>query len=195
MNERDKAIISDLERFRCLMRDDIIDLHFGNIKNSVDQANKVLKRLRRDGHIECSTSQRMYMYFPKPSIKKDSAKIHHFLAIARLYKQLKEIETPRIFEVEPKYGKGNPEPDVFMIWKRTPFYVEIQRSVYSHKVMTDKMKRYERYWASEEWKNESWQPADKKIFPLVWILSDTVYNIDVPFRVYQTKTVEEMLRK
>lgn len=193
MNERDKAIISDLERFRCLMRDDIVELHFKDIKNSVDRANKVLKRLRRDGHIDCSTSQRMYMYFPKPSIKKDSAKISHFQAIVQFYKQVSAIEKPRIFIVEPKYGKGNPEPDIFMIWRRTPFYVEIQRSIYSQKVMTEKMKRYERYWISEEWKNELWQPTNKKVFPLIWMLSDTTYNIDTPFKVFQTRTVNELL--
>ena len=193
MNERDKAIISDLERFRCLMRDDIVELHFKDIKNSVDRATKVLKRLRRDGHIDCSTSQRMYMYFPKPSIKKDSAKISHFQAIVQFYKQVSAIDKPRIFIVEPKYGKGNPEPDIFMIWRRTPFYVEIQRSVYSQKVMTEKMKRYERYWISEEWKNELWQPTNKKVFPLIWMLSDTSYNIDTPFKVYQTRTVDELV--
>lgn len=193
MNERDKAIISDLERFRCLMRDDIVELHFKDIKNSVDRANKVLKRLRRDGHIDCSTSQRMYMYFPKPSIKKDSAKISHFQAIVQFYKQVSVVEKPRTFIVEPKYGKGNPEPDIFMIWRRTPFYVEIQRSVYSQKVMTEKMKRYERYWISEEWKNELWQPTNKKVFPLIWMLSDTTYNIDTPFKVFQTRTVNELL--
>ena len=194
MNERDRAIISDLERFRCLQRDDIVDLHFKGIKNGVDRANKVLKRLRRDGYIDCSTERRMYMYFPKPSIKKDSAKIAHFQAIAKFYKEASVIEKPRIFIVEPKYGKGNPEPDVFMIWRRTPFYVEIQRSVYSNKVMTEKMNRYERYLNGAAWKQESWQPIDKKIFPFVWILSETTYNIDTPFKVLQTRTVADLGR-
>lgn len=47
MNARDKAIVSDLVRFRCLSRDDIAELHFSNIKNPITQANMVLKRLRR----------------------------------------------------------------------------------------------------------------------------------------------------
>ncbi|MDT9027477.1 hypothetical protein [Rossellomorea yichunensis] len=43
-----------------------------------------------------------------------------------------------------------------MIWKRAPFFVEIQRSVYSHKIMSEKVDRYEAYRLSGEWKNEAW---------------------------------------
>ena len=33
MKNRDKAIIKDLQRFRCMSRDDIIDLHFQGLKS------------------------------------------------------------------------------------------------------------------------------------------------------------------
>lgn len=171
MIPRDKAIIADLERFRCLTRNDIADLHFSNVKNPIKEANTVLKRLRRDGLISCSTERRMYTYFPVPGIKKDSAKLNHFLAIVGFYRQIRKHAQPYTFEVEPKLGgKGLPEPDVFTIWRGAPWYVEIQRSVYSERQWTDKMNRYEKYYVSGEWEKADWQPKDKKIFPYVWIV-------------------------
>ncbi len=171
MNERDKAIIADLERFRCLTRDDVAELHFSKLKNPIKEANNALLRMRRDGRIGVSKERRMYIYFPVPSIKKDSAKLNHFLAIADFYKQLCKIEKPRTFDVEPKLGgKGNPEPDAFAIWRGAPWYIEIQRSVYSEKQWTEKLNRYERYYIGGEWEKAEWQPAERKVFPYVWVV-------------------------
>lgn len=75
MRKRDLAILKDLERFRCMTRDDIINLHFAGLKNPVTCANTVLKRLRRDGHIEVNTDFQPYIYFLSPSpINQDVAK-------------------------------------------------------------------------------------------------------------------------
>lgn len=194
MNSRDKAIISDLVRFRCMTRDDLAELHFGKLKNPIKDTNTVLKRLRRDRIIDCSKEWRQYVYFPIPSIKKDSAKINHFLAIVDFYKQLQKFESPEIFVVEPKYGKGQPEPDIFMTWREAPWFVEIQRSVYSDKVMKEKFARYAQYYHGEQWKLEAWQPDDKKkVFPRVWIVSETKYNIEAPFKVVQSVDVASFL--
>ena len=103
---------------------------------------------------------------PSP-IKKDSAKIPHFLKIVELYVDIIRHQAPQSFIVEPKYGRGYMESDIFIIWKRAPFFVEIQCSVYSHKVMREKLDRYEAYRFSGEWKNNSWQPHDRKVFPVV----------------------------
>lgn len=179
MKKRDLAILNDLQRFRCLTRDDIIDLHFKDLKQPVTSCNTVLKRLRRDGYIEVSTRQLPYIYFASPSpIKKDSTKIPHFLKIVDFYKSCTKFALPSTFIVEPKYGKGYMEPDVFMTWKKTPFFVEIQRSVYSDKVMTEKVKRYDNYYFSNEWQKEPWQPQNKKVFPAVIIITDTRYRIE-----------------
>jgi hypothetical protein len=152
MRKRDLAILNDLKRFRCLTRDDIIDLHFSDLKQPVTCCNTVLKRLRRDGYIEVSTKQQPYVYFVSPSpIKKDSTKLPHFLKIAEFYKSLIKYAEPKSFIVEPKYGKGFMEPDAFMLWKRAPFFVEIQRSVYSDNVMNEKVSRYEAYYMSNDW--------------------------------------------
>lgn len=197
MNKRDLAILNDLQRFRCLTRNDIIDLHFSNLKQPVTGCNTVLKRLRRDGYIEVSTNFQPFVYFPSPSpIKKDSAKIPHFLKIVEFYKSLLKYEEPRSFIVEPKYGKGYMEPDSFMIWRKSPFFIEIQRSVYSDKVMQEKIKRYEEYYLSNEWQQEPWQPETKKVFPTVLILTDSRYTIDSSYvRFIQIQNIGQLVNQ
>ncbi|MGD6879286.1 replication-relaxation family protein [Bacillus infantis] len=194
MKTRDMAILNDLQRFRCLSRDDIIDMHFQGLKQPVTSCNTVLKRLRRDGYIEVNNDRQPYIYFPAPaSIKKDSAKIPHFLMIAQFYKQALVYDVPKTFIVEPKYGKEYMEPDAFMIWKRAPFFVEIQRSVYSDKVMQEKARRYEAYYHSREWEKEPWQP-EKKAFPVVIMVTDTKYNIASScVRFIQVQSPEQLL--
>ena len=153
MKNRDKAILKDLHRFRCMSRDDIIDLHFQGRKKAVTCCNTVMKRLRRDGSVDANVSQRPYIYFPQPStIRKTSQKIPHFLAIVDVYKQLLQYEKPKVFKVEPKYGKAYMEPDIFTIWRQSPFFIEVQNSVYSKKVMQEKVNRYEFYFHSLEWR-------------------------------------------
>ncbi|UTW70235.1 hypothetical protein KHA80_06380 [Anaerobacillus sp. HL2] len=44
--------------------------------------------------------------------------------------------------IEPKYSKGLMEPDIFMVFNKTPFFVEIQKNHYSN-VMAAKLQRYE----------------------------------------------------
>ncbi|MCA0754884.1 replication-relaxation family protein [Paenibacillus sp. N4] len=187
MIARDKAIIADLERFRVMSRDDVAELHYNHVKNPITEANKTLLRLRRDGLIGVSKERRKYLYFPQHSIKKDSQKVGHFLAILDFYKQMRRHEQPRVFDVEPKVGdKGLPEPDAFAIWKGAPFYIEIQNSIYSAKQMAEKLNRYESYYHSDEWKEAEWQPRDKKIFPYVWIVGGQRYEIGTTsFRVLQ----------
>lgn len=197
MNDRDKGIIADLNRFRFLRGEDIAELYFSHTKHPVTQANIVLKRLRRDGLIKCSTERRKYVYYcAERQVKQDSQKIGHFLSIADFYKDIRRIETPRAFNVEPKLGgKGLPEPDIFMIWKGAPWYVEIQRTRYTDKVMQEKLNRYEQFYLTGLWEQEAWQPAAKKIFPYLWIIGIGEYKINNrPFRVYQGNMAEMMER-
>ncbi|MEK7019583.1 replication-relaxation family protein [Bacillus sp. FSL R9-9410] len=191
MKNRDEAILNDLNRFRCMSRDDIIDLHFKDLKKAVTCCNTVMKRLRRDGHVDANVSQQPYIYFPQPNtIRKTSQKIPHFLAIVDVYKQLIEYEKPKLFKVEPKYGKEFMEPDAFVIWRRAPFFVEFQKSVYSNKVMKNKMERYELYFHSDEWKDQSWQPKDTKISPSILIITEKIYDVSsVNFRIFQFDSI------
>jgi hypothetical protein len=179
-----------------MRRDDIVDLHFGSLKRPVTGANTVLKRLRRDGRIKAATDRHQYLYFAAESnMKQDSMKIPHFLKIVEFYREISKHETPRIFNVEPKFGdKGTVEPDGFMIWRKAPFYVEIQRSVYSAKVFSEKMDRYEAFFHGDTWRQESWQPKERQFFPNIWVIGETRYDIGQrPFRVFQSRNVEEFL--
>ncbi|WP_180231302.1 replication-relaxation family protein [Bacillus thuringiensis] len=197
MNSRDKAILSNLKRFRCMTRDDIIDLHFQGVKNAVTCCNTVMKRLRRDGHVDANISQQPFIYFPQPStIRKTSQKIPHFLGIVDVYKQLIHYEKPKLFKVEPKYGKEFMEPDAFTIWRRSPFFIEVQKSVYSKKIMQDKINRYELYFHSQEWHNESWQPKESKFFPNILIITDKKYDIQFSnLRIFQATSIHDFMNK
>lgn len=193
MNNRDKAIVDDIKRFRVLSRDLIASLHFQHVKYPITAANNVLKRLHRDKQIERSTDRRQYLYFPAEGhIKKDSSKLNHFIQIAEFYRDLCKVEVPKTFIVEPKYEKGFPEPDIFMIWKGAPWHVEIQRTQYSDKQMKEKLQRYDHYFLSNAWQGEAWQRVDKKLFPYLWITGVGKYNIGIrSYKIFQN-TIDEM---
>ncbi|MDF9626839.1 replication-relaxation family protein [Bacillus cereus] len=197
LTNRDKQIIAHLQQFRCMSRNDIIDLHFKNVKNAVTCCNTVTKRLCREEYIDVDTSQRPYVYFPFPSpIRKNSQKIRHFLAIVDVYKQLLQVERPKLFQVEPKYHKGYMEPDIFTIWRKSPFFIEVQKSVYSKAVMQAKIKRYELYFHSLEWQKESWQPKHTTVFPSLLILTDSQYPISSSkFRIFQASSIQRFLEQ
>lgn len=185
MNKRDLQIINDLERFRVMSRNDIIDLYFSHLKNPVNSANTVLKRLVRDGQIKVSKLFNPYVYLPIQSIVKlNSTKIPHFLKIVEVYKQIRKYANPALVQVEPKFKKGLVEPDVFTIIKGTPFFIEIQRNIYSQKVMNDKIKRYEALYYSNEYKN----------FPFIIMVSDIKYKIDSNvLNVFQVRSIDEFM--
>ncbi|VXC69717.1 conserved hypothetical protein [Bacillus mycoides] len=195
MRNRDKAILNDLKRFRCMSRDDIVDLHFNGLKNAVTCCNTVMKRLRRDGHVDANVSQQPFIYFHQPStLRKTSQKIPHFLGIVDVYKQLIHYEKPKLFKVEPKYGRDFMEPDAFTIWRRSPFFIEVQKSVYSKKIMQDKINRYELYFHSQEWHKESWQPKDNKFFPSILIITDKQYDINSSnLRIFQSSSISNFM--
>jgi hypothetical protein len=206
LSQRDKVLIADINRFRVMDRDSIAELHFGHLKRPVNSANSVLKRLVNEGHIRRSTKfGAPYLYLSKEtSLKENSAKIGHFLAILNVYKDILHHGTLDTFQVEPKYGsKGTVEPDVFCIFKkhdmtsRTPFFIEVQQTVYSQKAMMQKLKRYEEFYHSGLIAQEYWQPTDRShVFPIVLIISEHRYAIDgsYPFRVFQAPSFTQFMQ-
>jgi len=188
MNKRDMAIIKDLERFRVMSRDDIAAIHFGKLKNPITSANMVLKRLSRDGKIEVSKSFSPYAYFPAGStMKRNSTKIPHFLSLVDIYRQISHYYTPRTFQIEPKYSKGLAEPDIYTEFNGTPFFIEVQRNVYSQKVMDQKIDRYSALRFSEVFRNRP--------FPIVLMISNTRYEIqNKNVRVFQIESIHEFVR-
>lgn len=198
MRDRDKAILKDLERFRCLSRDEIAELHFQNIKKPITSTNEVMRRLRDRGKVEVITSHAPYVYALDPSpIKKDSQKIQHYHAITSVYlDMIKMRQKPAAFQIEPKFGlKGTIEPDIFTIWSNRAWFIEVQRSVYSIKTWEEKMYRYIDFFKGEEWKRETWQPKDRKVFPYVLILSPSRVALPdgLPFVVMQSPSLTELL--
>lgn len=196
LKQRDRAIIEDLNKFRVMDRDSLAELHFGNLKKPDCAANNVLLRLFREGNIQRSTAFQPYVYFgPDINMKKNSAKIGHFLAILQVYKEMMKQERVSTFLVEPKYGKkGTVEPDIFCLYRRTPFFIEVQNSVYSEKQMAEKLNRYEELFHSSILHNESWQIKEKPIFPHVLILSEQRYAVDhYPFKVFQSNSFTQFV--
>lgn len=176
MKERDQAIMNNLAKFRCMSREDITDIHFSHLKQSVNNTNEVLKRLVRDGLIGVSKQRRMYIYFPSKSIKHNSQKIDHYLAIVQFYRDIRKIREPERFEVEPRFGKkGTVEPDVELIWYKYPFFVEIQRHGFDKSKSFD---LYEKYYLTDEWKELTWQDANNPKFPYVWLYGVGSYKFE-----------------
>jgi hypothetical protein len=195
MRKRDKSILDDIIRFRCMSRDDIKDLYFKHLKNPIGNCNAVLKRMYLQGLIDRNTNMQPYIYFPKEKpIKKDSAKIPHFLEIVKVYKDMISYTKPTMFLVEPKYGKGYMEPDIFTIWKGAPLWIEVQRSHYTDEVMNEKIARYEAFYASGLIKGESWQPKDYPVFPSILIISPVRYPVtSEKIQIMQAKSIKEFM--
>lgn len=191
LSSRDKAIIADVNRFRVMDRDSIAELHFADKKRPINSANNVLKRLVSDGYLRRSTAWGTpYLYLSaESSIKANSAKIPHYLEILNAYKDIK----PATFTVEPKYAKGMAEPDAFFIWRKTPFFLECQRSFYSQKQIDAKFKRYKALYDSGLVFAESWQPANRKVFPYILVLSEVrwLVNGEFPFKVVQAQSFRQ----
>jgi hypothetical protein len=164
-------------------RDSIAELHFEGLKNPKFAANNVLLRLLRDGQIQRSTAFVPYVYFgPETQIKKQSQKIGHFLAILNVYKEMRKLGKLETFLVEPKYGsKGVAEPDIFAMYRNTPFFIEVQKTVYSEKQMNEKLQRYVDFYNTG---------IMAKPFPHILILSDQRYAVDgqYPFKIFQAET-------
>lgn len=188
LTDRDKAIIRDLNRFRVMDRDSIAELHFTALKNPVNAANAVLLRLLREGRIQRSQSYQPYVYFgPDVNMKQNSAKIGHFLAILNVYKEISKHGALETFLVEPKYGgKGTVEPDIFVVFRKTAFFIEVQCSIYSEKQMNAKLDRYVSLCESG---------VMSKPFPHVLIISEHRYGIDneYPFKVFQAQSFTEFM--
>lgn len=187
LTERDRLLIKDLNKFRVMDRDSIAELYFSTLKNPKYSANNVLLRLLRDGQIQRSTAFVPYVYFgPDVEIKKNSAKIGHFLAILDVYKELKRLGNLDAFLVEPKYGRKGEcaEPDIFCLYRETSFFVEVQRTLYSEKQMNEKLDRYIDLFNSG---------IISTPFPHVLILSDQRYALDdhYPFKVFQATSFQQ----
>jgi hypothetical protein len=195
MRQRDKDIINALQQFRAMTRDQLATLFFSQTKNPIRHANEVLKRLRDRGYIEADMNRQPFIYFPKPArIKTNGQKVEHFLKITDFYLQIcrKGEKDLKHFSVEPQFQNVDVRPDILQFWRGSAFFVEIQNTQYTTKVMQQKIARYEAFAHSELWRE--CLPVKVKRFPAVWIVADHKYNVSSEYiRILQTKDVAELL--
>ncbi|MFB7140761.1 hypothetical protein ACFCYN_14000 [Gottfriedia sp. NPDC056225] len=98
-----------------------------------------------------------------------------------------------MYDVEVKLGsKSTVEPDAFMIFNNTPFFVEVQLTHYSKSIMNEKLKRYEAYFHSYEWVSLQWQP-EQPFFPYIVIFSEHHYEIDTFLQVILFKSANDLM--
>jgi hypothetical protein len=137
MIKRDRAILEYLEKFRVLSRDQIAALVCPEVANPKKTANRICKRLARDGYLTIvpQPREKQYLYMPKPPIIKGN--IDHFLEIAQLYIAL---GMPEHFDVEPRFNDY--EPDVYTTVDHQKVCIEVQRSRISDRKMQSKVDEF-----------------------------------------------------
>ncbi|WP_455931211.1 hypothetical protein [Priestia aryabhattai] len=200
LSQRDKDIIAFVNQFRAVDRDSLVNLFFKQLKSPVNACNSVMVRLYRLGLIERTQQYSPTVYLPVDAkIKKNSQKILHFLSILDVYKQMCTYSTPKqiIVEDKPTGQKGGIEPDLFCIFKGSPFWIEIQRNQYSEQKMREKIHLYEEFFFSDEWKTLHWQREDRAaIFPSVILITPVRYAVNSDhIRIIQVASIHELMEK
>jgi len=200
LSQRDKDIIAFIHQFRAVDRDSLVDLFFKQLKSPVNACNSVMVRLYRLGLIERTQQYSPTVYLPVDAkIKKNSQKILHFLSILDVYKQMYSYSLPKnvIVEDKPTGKKGGIEPDLFCIFKGSPFWIEIQRNQYSEQKMHAKINLYEDFFFSDDWKSLHWQPEDRPaLFPSVILITPVRYAVSSDhIRIIQVASIHELMEK
>ncbi|MBE5101615.1 hypothetical protein [Priestia aryabhattai] len=200
LSQRDKDIIGFINQFRAVDRDSLVELFFSRLKSPVNACNSVMIRLYRLGLVERTQQYSPTVYLPMGAkIKKNSQKILHFLSVLDVYKQMCTYSAPKqvIVEDKPTGRKGGIEPDLFCIFKGSPFWIEIQRNQYSEQRMQAKINLYEKFFFSDEWKVLQWQPEDRSaIFPSVMLITPVRYAVSSEhIRIIQVRSIDELMEK
>lgn len=187
MRKRDLDILNSLDKFKCLERDQIAELHFSNNANPIVNCNRVLKRLRQAGYIQANTDRafKQYIYFLNPSpMKIDSQKIDHYLMIAQGYIDLNKISPVKSYAIEPKITDAKFIPDVKAEWMGKKWYFEFQNSLYTTNQLISKLDKYVDYYNKGYWDNER-----------VIIVGKVNSKFDAesyPFKIKQVKGIYEL---
>ncbi|GAB1763321.1 hypothetical protein [Priestia megaterium] len=200
LSQRDKDIIAFINQFRAVDRDSLVDLFFKQLKSPVNACNSVMVRLYRLGLIERTQLYSPTVYLPVDAkIKKNSQKILHFLSILDVYKQMCTYSVPKhvVVEDKPTGRKGGIEPDLFCIFKGSPFWIEIQRNQYSEQKMQAKIDLYEEFFFSDEWKALHWQPEDRApLFPSIMLITPVRYTVASDhIRIIQVTSIHGLMEK
>ncbi|WP_251034267.1 hypothetical protein [Priestia megaterium] len=102
-----------------------------------------------------------------------------------------------IVEDKPTGRKGGIEPDLFCIFKGSPFWIEIQRNQYSEQKMQAKINLYEEFFLSDEWRALYRQPEDRSaIFPSIILITPVRYAVHSDhIRIIQVASIHELMEK
>ena len=188
MRKRDLDILASLEKFKVLDSKMIAELHFYNLANPIQTANRVLKRLRTDGYIVANTDNRFspYLYFLNPSpIKIDSQKLDHYLLIANTFIDMNKYGKVSSFEVERKPEHAQFIPDGFAEWLGKKWFIECQNSLYTANMLYKKIDKYVSFY----------EQGFLNPFPNVLIIGKQNLQFqsnDYPFKISCVKSIHDL---
>lgn len=197
MNSQYRDIVMSVEQFRVLSRSHIEEMFFSHTKNKKNNANAVLKKLVDRGYLQQVKEFTPYVYVIKGSkIKNSSQKINQFLHIADIYLQLKKHGKIKDFKVEPRYFNVDVRPDLFVHWKGSYWFIECQNTSFSNEQMRHKIKRYEKLYLSNQYKQLPFQQGEA-VMPFVWIIGQGIpYDIHRRLlKVFQSEDVGSFIRQ
>jgi hypothetical protein len=159
---RDQAILSLIERFGCLRRDQIERAMFSG-RYAGDICRRRLRALTRKGALQRELSEPggQYLYSTaKVGIKR------HRLAVADIYlKMLAERRQGERIEFLTEYAlEGHERADAFIIWHMVDSthlaFLEVQRKGRCS------LSKYNRYFRSSAWKDQAWSKGGT-VFPRI----------------------------
>ena len=119
-----------------------------------------------------------YIYY---SDEKRSAKWRHWLSINEFHfaltASLRQGQRVLYYQLEYRYSHGQSD-GLYVIQTRTGggvmFFLEMDDGANQF----DKVENYERYYMSRQWAQESWQPKDVPVFPMVVCVTPRVREIE-----------------
>jgi hypothetical protein len=174
MIKRDRAILEYLEKFRVLSRDQIAALVCPEVANPAYIANRICKRLGRDGYLTVLPQRlgEQYLYMPDPPIiHPRSTRINHFLKIADLYI---ELGKPNHYDVEPPFN--NYRPDVYATIGEISVCIEVQLTRVAKRKIQSKVDRFVRSYYLGEHKAR-----------VIWIYTEKTYDLKAPNGIFTVK--------
>lgn len=196
MNERQRAILNAVEKFRALSRVHIETMFFERTKNAKNNANNVLKKLCDRGYLVQNKAFQPFVYHVKGTkLKANGQKVSQYLQFADVYLEMVKHGSVKQIDIEPRYQNVEVRPDMFAIWKGSLWFIECQNSTFSEKQITEKIQRYEKLLISGQYKQLPFQKYEKHTFPFVLIIGEGVpYSITSKHvRIFQAKSIDEFM--
>lgn len=176
------------DTFPAANRDQLARLFFSDRSNPILKCTQTMQQYRQDKPkwIDVNKEKRPYVYFAYPlRIKKQSAKLDHWMALVDVYHDLKEAAVPfEIVEMEYSFGKGYPQPDLILQINDHCLFVEVQRTKETR--MQKKIDQYRNLFIKS--KHEIFC----KEF-VIWLRTDRKYKVKSEISLIQCIDVKELM--